>query len=218
LKISIDVHRRKEALVAALETDRLPWWTHWRDLADYILPKRYNWLLSDVERRTRMSKNPNILDGTGTQAARTLASGMMNGITSPSRPWFKLRIAGFSEDMDSASRVWLDEVERRMLLVLAESNFYNAMAVVYLDLVVFGTSAMLIYEDDESVIRCYNCALGEYYLIINDRLEVSGFARSFTQKRGSWYSGSARRIAHRRFKPRIAAAVRDSMKSIPSFT
>jgi hypothetical protein len=182
VQISEEALRRRKAFMAGLESDRQPWWPHWRTLADYILPKRYEWLLNPQERQNRMSLNPNILDGTGTQAARTCASGMMNGVTSPSRQWFKLRIAGFNFDEDSAAGAWLDEVERRMLLVMAESNFYNALAVMYLDLVVFGTSSILIYEDFDDVIRCYNCALGEYYLQTDDKQRVSCFARSFTQR------------------------------------
>jgi len=182
MKISVNLHQSKIATMTAMQTERLDWWSHWRDLADFILPKRYIWLLSDKESKTRLSKNPNILDATGTNAARTLASGMMNGITSPSRPWFKLRIPGFMEDESSEAQIWLDEVLRRMMLVMAESNFYNAIAVMYLDLVVFGTSALLIYEDYESTIRCYNCALGEFYLAQSDRLQVNTFARDFKYK------------------------------------
>src|SRR5690606_30754377 len=74
---------------------------------------------------------------------------------------------------------WLDEVTKRMMLVMAESNFYNAMAVMYLDLVVFGTAAMLIYEDEQSTIHCYNPALGEYYLAQSAQLRVNTFAREF---------------------------------------
>jgi hypothetical protein len=108
-----------------------------------------------------------------------LASGMMNGVTSPTRPWFKLRVNNFTEGATSAVSMWLDEVTRRMLLILSESNFYNAMAVMYLDLVVFGTAAMLIYEDYDSVIRCYNPCLGEFYVSQSDRLQVCTFGRKF---------------------------------------
>ncbi len=180
--ISEEALNKRVALMHALENDRLPWWIHWRDLADFILPKRYTWLLSPAEVQKRVSKNPNILDGTGTQAARTCASGMMNGNTSPSRQWFKLRISGFKMDDDTEVGTWLDEVERRMLLVMAQSNFYQSLAIMYLDLVVFGTSAILIYEDFEDVVRCYNCALGEFYLGVDDRLENNVFARRFNQK------------------------------------
>lgn len=179
MKISVEVHNKKKATIGVLRTERYPNWTLWRELADYFLPRRYTWLLSDKERSVRNNKNPFILDGTGTMAARTLASGMMNGVTSPSRPWFRLRIAGYDDDTEDDVRLWLDEVQRRMLLVMAESNFYNAMAVMYLDLVVFGTAAMLVYEDFESVIRCYNPNLGEFYIAQSDRMEVNTFAREF---------------------------------------
>lgn len=183
MKVSVEFHNKKIATLASMQLERQPWWTHWRDLADYYLPRRYIYLQSTAEHQQRAnSRNTFILDSTGTTAARTLASGMMNGITSPSRPWFKLRATGFEDDMDEAAREWLDEVQRRMLLVMAESNFYNALAILYLDLVVFGTAGCLIYEDFDSVIRCYNSPLGEFYLGQDDRLIVNRFAREFSYK------------------------------------
>lgn len=181
MKISVDAHSKMLGSFAAMAVDRQPWWQHWRDLADYILPRRYVWLLSKNEAAKRATRNPFILDGTGTNAARTLASGMMNGITSPARPWFKLRVHG-AEANDHEVRIWLDEVERRMLLVMAESNFYNAMAVLYLDLVIFGTGSMLIYEDFKNVIRCFNPAMGEFYLAQDFGLSVNTFGREFSLK------------------------------------
>lgn len=184
MKIPVDYHNKLTSSMAALEKDRLPWWHAWREIALYYIPKRYVWLASDAERKDYVGKNGNILNGTGTKAGRVLAAGMMNGVTSPSRPWFKLRIPGQDDDLDMAVRLWLDDVERAMLQVMAESNFYNALALMYIDLVFFGTAAMLIYEDDESIIRCYNNALGEYYLGQDDRLMVNRFARTFPQKVG----------------------------------
>lgn len=179
MKIEIEAHNKLKATLEALRSARLPNWQLWRELADYYLPRRYTWLLSPAEMKTRTAKNPFILDGTGTKCARTLASGMMNGVTSPARPWFKLRIAGYDDDANNDARLWLDEVTRRMLLVMAESNFYNTLAVMYLDLVIFGTAALLIYEDRQSVIRCYNPNLGEFYIAQSHRLQVDTFAREF---------------------------------------
>lgn len=194
MKISAEVHQKKLAFFAGMETEREPFKNIWRDLADYILPTRYTWLLSDTERRQKMTRNPNIIDATATKAARVLASGMLNGITSPSRPWFRLRLKNTHPAMNSRqpslgtggpgdenpyARRWLDEVERRMLITMGETNFYNALAVMYLDLVIFGTSAVLIYEDYNSVFRCYNASLGEYYLANGANGMVSTFARKF---------------------------------------
>lgn len=180
MKISSDEKRRLESVISQLRSERYPFWTLWRELADYFLPKRYVWLQSDRERRVRNAKNPYILDSTGTKAARVLSSGMMNGITSPSRPWFKLRVPGY-DDEGGPVTIWADEVARRMMKVMGESNFYNSMAVLYLDLVVFGSAANLIYEDDYTVIRCFNPALGEFYLGQDFRLQVDTFAREFCQ-------------------------------------
>ncbi len=172
--------QRLTNVISQLRSERYPFWTLWRELADYFLPKRYVWLQSDKERRIRNAKNPYILDSTGTKAARVLASGMMNGVTSPSRPWFKLRVPGY-DDEGGPFTIWADEVTRRMMKVMGESNFYNSMAVLYLDLGVFGSAANLIYEDDQTVIRCFNPALGEYYFAQDHRLQVNTFAREFCQ-------------------------------------
>lgn len=179
-KISEEAHAKKISFIAGMAKERRFWESVWREISDFYLPRRYVWLLTAQERAKRSINNPRIVDGTGTTAARILASGMMNGITSPSRPWFRLGLVGFEDDANSEERIWLDEVQRRMMLVMAESNFYNALAVLYLDLVLFGTAACLIYEDEESVIRCYNPALGEYWIGQSPRLQVDKFAREFT--------------------------------------
>jgi Bacteriophage head to tail connecting protein len=179
MQIALEYAKHVEAVMTGLETDRLPWWRSWRDIASFYIPKRYNWLLSRKERKEHLQINPNILDGTGTSAGKVLASGMMNGITSPSRPWFKLRLADFEDQANTASRRWLDEVERRLLLIMSESNVYNALAIMYLDLVFFGSASVLIYEDQKTVIRCYNNALGEFFFGHSNRMEVDIHGRQF---------------------------------------
>lgn len=125
--------------------------------------------------------NTGIIDSTGTIAARVCAAGMMSGITSPTRPWFRLGIEGLQlNDSSNPASLWLAECEKRLLKVFAESNFYNAMATLYLDLVVFGTGVSICYEDFENVVRFYNPCAGEYYLEAGSTYEVDTLAREFT--------------------------------------
>jgi hypothetical protein len=166
-----------EAELQGLKTDRYSWWQHWSQLATYILPRRYRWLVTPNQSSRGSPINGAIFDSTGTIAARVLASGMMSGITSPTRPWFKLRIAGYGADEVNPVNIWLASCERRMMHVFQESNFYNAIAVVYMDLAVFGTAPMIIYEDFENVIQCYNPCAGEYYVWNDFRLKAGGLAR-----------------------------------------
>jgi hypothetical protein len=170
-----------EAELNALRTERYSWWVYWGQLATYYIPRRYRWLVTPNQMNRGSPINGAIIDSTGTIAARTLASGMMSGITSPTRPWFKLRIPGVNpEDEVNPINIWLADCTRRMMRVFQESNFYNAIAVLYLDLAVFGTAPMLIYEDFENVIQCYNPCAGEYYVWNDDKLRVGGIAREMT--------------------------------------
>lgn len=178
----IERQAKHKRLFRAMDEERSYWFSHWRTISDYFLPRRYPWLMSQKEVRTASRRNNKLLDSTSTLALRTLASGMMNGITSPARPWFNLRIPGFDEAaMSPASKEWLEETRRRMMLIMAESNFYNAMAVLYLEWCAFGTASMAIYEDFDSVFRCYNFSLGEFFLSQNDTLRINRHARQFTR-------------------------------------
>ena len=169
-----------ERRLIGLRSDRMSWWSHWRELADYLLPRRYEWLITPNRGNRGSQINHRILNSTGTRALRILASGMMAGITSPGRPWFKLTLDDSAMADDEEVKSWLDEVAKRMMRVFGESNFYNSLAVMYQDLGCFGTSPMIIYEDYDDVIRCYTAAAGEYFLASSDRNQTDALYREFT--------------------------------------
>lgn len=172
-------HKR---LLAAMGDERSPWFPHWQAIAENFLPRRMPYLDPESSKGKRANaRNTKMLDSSPTRAVRTLASGMMNGITSPARPWFRLRVSGMAEDEASQDvKVWLKIVERRMMAVLADSNFYNSMASHYLDWCTFGTAAMAIYQDFDDVIRCYNFAMGEFYISQDDTQRVNRLGRAFS--------------------------------------
>ncbi len=179
---SPDVAFRKasEGRMIGLRVNRFSWWVHWRELADYILPRRYKWLITPNQMSRGSPLNQHILDSTGSMAARNLAAGMMMGCSDPTKRWFKYKINRIDSTQTSRVSLWLAEVERLMRLILAESNFYDSLAIFYFDLVVFGTAVMLIYEDYDNVIRCFNPCLGEYYLDNDNQYRPNIFAREFT--------------------------------------
>src|SRR5215831_3076183 len=164
-----------------LRVNRYSWWTHWRELADYFLPRRYKWIVTPNQMARGSPINAHILDSSGVIAARNLASGLMSGKTPPNRgPWFKLRVGIVDSTQTSPVSLWLAECERILGLIFHESNFYNSMAILYFDLVVFGTATMLIYEDFDNVINCINPCAGEYYLDIDGKYRPTIFYREFT--------------------------------------
>lgn len=174
------LRRQCEGRMIGLRVNRYSWWVHWRELADYFLPRRYKWIVTPNQMGRGSPINQHILDSTPTLAARNLASGMMSGISSPTRPWFRCKIGRIDSTQTSPVALWLAEVERLLMLIFQESNFYNSLAVMYFDLVIFGTAPMLIYEDFENVIRCYNPCAGEYYVDCSNRLHADVLYREFT--------------------------------------
>lgn len=166
-----------EVLRSTLETERATFMSHWKDLNDFIRPRRGRFYVTDVNKGDRRSRN--ILDSTATMGARTLAAGLMSGISSPARPWFRLTVQDQSLAEMEEVKEWLYEVERRMHDVFGRSNFYDVLQIIYGDLGVFGTAAMAVYEDDRTVIRCYDFPIGSYCIANDARLEVKTFTRVF---------------------------------------
>jgi len=176
----LELHRHVNERLLGLRVNRYSWWVHARELADFLLPRRYKWLITPNQMTRGSPINQHILDSTGTLAARNLASGMMSGISSPTRPWFRLKIGRIDSTQTSPVSLWLAECERLMMLVFQESNFYNSIAIVYFDLVIFGTAVMLIYEDFDNVINCVNPCFGEYYVDNDGKYRPLIFFREFT--------------------------------------
>jgi hypothetical protein len=175
-----DFRNYLENRLAALRDWRISWWAHWADLAANILPRRYHWLITANTMIRGREINRNIVDTTVVKAFRICCAGLMSGLTSPTRPWFKLGIGSFEQDQVPRDwQLWLDEVERRIYKVMSSSNFYDSLMQMFQDLVCFGTAPMLIYEDAQDIIRCYNPCAGEYYLANGGDLRVNTFYRTF---------------------------------------
>lgn len=163
---------------AQLQNDRTSFESHWRDLSDFINPRGSRFLTSDVNRDER--RNTKIVDPTGSLAARILSSGMMSGITSPARPWFKLATPD-PQMMDFGPvKVWLETVQRLMNEVFNRSNLYQSLPLLYSSLGIYGTGAMAVLDDEEDVIRTQVFPIGSYHLANSERGNVDTCFRKFS--------------------------------------
>src|SRR5277367_1890948 len=96
---------------------RYSWWTHWRECADYFLPRRYKWIITPNQQNRGSPINQHIIDSSGVLAARNLASGLMSGKISPTQPWFGMRLGNTDSTQTSPVSLWLADVERIMNLI-----------------------------------------------------------------------------------------------------
>lgn len=174
-------HKKRTAFerrLGALEGERSSWIGHWRDIADFILPRRGRFL-DDRPTTSGRKLNSKIIDSTGTIAHRTGVAGLMAGMTSPARPWFRLTVPDFGLMNARPVRAWLDDVTDRMNHVFHRSNLYTQLPALYEELLAFGTGAMCAVEDREDVIRFYTYTAGEYMIANGARLAVDTIYRKF---------------------------------------
>jgi len=168
---------RNERLRGQLEQERSSFLAHWRELGDYVMPRRPRFTVTDNNRGDR--RNQKIIDSTATMAARTLSSGMTSGITSPARPWFKLTTPDPDLSESGVVKSWLYETQTRMNTVFGKSNLYEMLPSLYIDMAVFGTGALLAEEDFDQVIRFYSIPIGSYCISVDARGKANVFLRRF---------------------------------------
>jgi hypothetical protein len=166
----------------SLQTERSSWISHWRELSDYLMPRSARFYKSDRNRGTK--KHNAIFDNTASRALRVLSAGMMSGMTSPARPWFRLALP--DEDLMDYGPVkeWLSDVQRRMLNVFARSNTYLTLHTIYEELGCFGTSSAIFQEDYDRLIHHYQSPVGEFALAADYRGRVNTIYREFEKTVG----------------------------------
>lgn len=163
---------------AQLENERQSFEPHWRDLSDFINPRGSRFLTSEANRNDR--RNTKIIDPTGSLAQRILSSGMMSGITSPARPWFRLATPE-PDLMDYGPvKMWLEVVQNRMNDMFNKSNLYQSLPQLYGSLGTFSTGAMAVLDDSEDIIRTMPFPIGSYYLANSPRGSVDTCYRKFS--------------------------------------
>ena len=175
-----DEYRHLEARMGMMRSWRYSWWAFWAVLAEYLLPRRYHWLVVANKMSRGRNINDAIVDGSPTLAMGICAAGLWSGLTSPSRPWFKVSAGQYANMLNADGKAWMELVEKKLYEVLSNSNFYNIMAQAFQDVATFGTAPVIIYEDYEDIIRGYLPCAGEYYLSCGARLSVDTLYREFT--------------------------------------
>ena len=178
--LQIAIRQHVQTRMESMRGYRLAWWTHWMALAEMFLPRRYRYFITANNYSRGSPMNQAIVDETGLLAARVLATGLLSGLTSPTKPWFALQLAGADIADEGPAQRWLAECTRRMLEVYAGSNFYQMLGQAYWDMVVFGSAALFQFEDADTVVHFANPPLGEFLFGLNAKLEVDTLGHEFT--------------------------------------
>jgi len=162
---------------SSLDSEASGWTTQWQDLSRVLFPRAGRFYASDANKG--QDRFNNILDRTGTGALRILAAGMMSGVTSPARPWFRLATPDPSLMDYQPVKEWLADVQRAMQRMFARSNTYRALHSMYEELGAFGTADCSVLDNFDRGIHLYQNTVGRYRLACNYEGTVDTSYRKF---------------------------------------
>lgn len=161
----------------SMKSERSSFIPVYQELSDNLLAFRGRFLTDDVNDGKK--RNLKQINNKPRMSVRTLASGMMSGITSPARPWFQLGSGDPDLNEHTAVKEWLHEVQTTMYRVFSKSNLYNSLHTLYSEVGTFGTGAMGVYADFDNVIHCVTYTVGAYSLGTDGKNRVDSFYREY---------------------------------------
>ena len=105
---------------STLEASRKTWEDHWQEILDYVMPRKAD--ITFV--RAKGTKRTEVLfDSTAITANNLLAASLQGTLTSPSLPWFHLKLRNDDLNQNRDVQLWLEDSARRMYDTFNESNF-----------------------------------------------------------------------------------------------
>jgi hypothetical protein len=162
--------------LSRLQEKRSTWESHWQEVADVMLPRK-----AEITRqRARGDKrSTQIFDATAVHALELLAASLHGMLTSSANRWFSLRFKETGLNDSDEAKEWLEDATKRMYDVIAKSNFQQEIFECYHDLIAFGTSCLMIEEDQEDVLNFSARHIKEIYIQENKKGFVDTIYRRF---------------------------------------
>ena len=191
-----------------LEADRGTWESHWQEILDYVMPRKaeITFLRSRGEKRTEV-----LFDSTAITANNLLAASLQGTLTSPSLPWFSLKLRDDDANKVRDVQIWLEDTARRMYAVFNESNFNTEVHEMYLDLCSVGTSAIFVEEANEGFLKGglhFNTLhIAEYFIQENSTGRVDTLYRK--------YKMTARQAVQEFGEDNVGTKIKEAVKAKP---
>jgi len=166
--------------VDALASDRGTWEVNWQEILDYVMPRKAD----VVTLRTKGEKRTEVLfDSTAITANNLLAASLQGTLTSPSLPWFSIKLRDEQLNENRAVQLWLEDTARRMYDTFNKTNFNTEVHEMYLDLCSIGTGALFVEEGNNGFekdgIHFNTLHIAEYYIQENINGKVDTLYRKY---------------------------------------
>lgn len=166
-----EVDRVRNSLVNELALYR----PEWQLAAMFVAPKRYRNQSMKGQRGGR-----NIIKNRAGRSLQTFVSGMSNGATPRSRPWFKREVGNSTKMQLSAVKRYLSVSDDIINQHFQMSNLYGVLPLSYKDVGVFSNSAFAMLPHPKYGFYFYPYAIGTYGFACSLEGDTNMFTRDFT--------------------------------------
>lgn len=160
-----------------LEMDRSTYLLTWWELARWFSPRSPRFLESDVNHG--WIRNDQIVDDTAGQAKDVLVAGMLSGLSSPTRQWFKVSLKDRAAMERQDVKDWCYDASRALAEILIRGNLYEELPQWYESAAVYATGVIWMEESPDNVARFMALPIGSYSIHHDNEGRVSKFHRSF---------------------------------------
>ena len=157
--------------------NRSRYYNKWKDAADFLSPNRFQTNTSDKHNGSK--KDQKIYKDTARLALRTFVSGMMNGATPQSRPWFRLATADPSLANLKQAKNFFSQTEKIMDAHFQLSNLYRVLPQAYKDVGAFSNAAYAMLPHAKLGFYFYPFAIGSFGFSSNHEGRTDTFFREF---------------------------------------
>ena len=122
------------------KTGRKTWDTVWDEIAYYVLPSQTGFITQFTPgEKQRWSLR---FDNTAGYANKKLANHLHMSMVSPSKDWFEVQLKDKDLGSVDAVKEWLDDMNDKMYLAFADSNFNAQINTLFQIFCAFGTGSM----------------------------------------------------------------------------
>ncbi len=142
-----DLGKRICERLAALKSDRSQHEQTWRECFDFTWPLRGEGFNAEANNAaSAQTKRAKLVDSTGTDSARILASALMSGLTPANSRWFAITVDGANDE----ERQWLDMSADVIWQSIHSANFDAEAFESCMDAVAAGWFVLFVdYDTDE---------------------------------------------------------------------
>jgi Bacteriophage head to tail connecting protein len=154
--------QKKSSHLKELEMDRQVWLDECKEITEYILPQKGIYISQGEKPGQKKNRFAKIIDPVASEDNDLLASGIQGGLSSQSRPWFKIEAGNKAVNKLENPQIWMDYVQNMMYSVLANSNFYPKIHNFYNDEGGFGNAVIVCEPDFEKVVNFMLYTAGTY--------------------------------------------------------